>query len=50
MASATEAELGTIFVNGQDVVPIRTTLHEMNHPQPPTHIQVDNVTAVEITN
>ena len=50
MASAAEAELGAIFVNGQDAVPIRTTLDEMNHPQPPTPIQVDNATAVGIAN
>ena len=50
MASAAEAELGSIFVNGQDAVPIRTTLDEMNHPQPPTPIQVDNATAVGIAN
>jgi len=50
MASAAEAELGAIFVNGQDAVPIRTTLDEMSHPQPPTPIQVDNATAVGIAN
>jgi len=48
MASAAEAEYGALFVNGQQAVPIRTTLEEMNHPQPPTPIQVDNSTAVGI--
>ena len=50
MASAAEADLGAIFVNGQDVVLARTTLDEMNHPQPLTPIQVDNATAVGIAN
>ena len=40
MASATEAEYGALFLNDQAAVPIRTTLMEFNHPQPPTPIQV----------
>ena len=50
MASSAEAHLGSIFVNSQDASPIRTTLIEMNHPQPPMPIQVDNSTAVGISN
>ena len=50
MASAAESEYGTLLLNGQAAVPIRTTLIEMNHPQPPTPIQVDNSTAVGIAN
>ena len=50
MASAAEAEYGALFLNGQAAVPIRTTLIEMHHPQPPTPIQVDNSTAVGIAN
>ena len=34
----------------QDAESIRTTLVEMNHPQPPTPIQVENSTAVGISN
>ena len=49
MASAAEAEYGALFLNGQAAVPIRTTLIEMNHPQPPTPIQVDNSTAVGLS-
>lgn len=49
MASAADAEYGSLFLNGQQAVPIRTTLQEMKHPQPPTPIQVDNSTAVGIT-
>ena len=40
MASAAEAEYGTIFINSQTAVPIRTTLSEMGWPQGPTAIQV----------
>ena len=50
IASAAEAEVGTLFVNAQDVAPIRTTLIEMNHLQPITTIQVENSTAVVIAN
>ena len=49
MASAAEAEYGTILVNAQKAVPIRTTLTEMGWKQGPTAIQVDNSTAVGIT-
>ena len=50
MASVAEAEYGALFLNGQAAVPIRTTLIEMHHPQPPAPIQVDNSTAVGIAN
>ena len=50
MASAAEVEYGTIFINGQEAVPIRTTLQEMSWPQGPTPIQADNSTAVGIAN
>jgi hypothetical protein len=49
-ASAAEAEVGGLFVNSQDAVPIRTTLEELNHPQPPTPIKIDNSTASGIAN
>ena len=48
MASASDAEYSTIFVNEQTSVPIRTTLNEMGWKQGPTAIQVDNSTAVGI--
>ena len=48
MASAAEAEYGTIFVNSQTAVPIRTTLTKMGWKQGPMAIQVDNSTAVGI--
>ena len=48
MVSEAEAEYGTIFVNAQIAVPIRTTLTEMGRRQGPTAIQVDNSTSWSI--
>ena len=42
MGSVAEAKIGATYLNGQESVPIRTTLAEMGHPQPPTPMQVDN--------
>ena len=48
MASATECELGSLFYNCQEAVPLRHALIEMGHPQPPTPVKIDNTTAVGI--
>ena len=48
MASAAEA--GGVFHNCQTSVPIRTTLQELGHSQPPTPIQTDNSTTVGFAN
>jgi hypothetical protein len=45
VGSAAEAEIGAGYLNGQDVVPIVTTLEELGHAQAPTPIQVDNTTS-----
>jgi hypothetical protein len=50
MGSAVEAEIGATYLNGQEAIPIRTTLAEMGHPQPPTPMQVDNSTAEGFAN
>jgi hypothetical protein len=50
MSSATEAELGGLFINAKTAVPIRTTLEELGHKQPPTPIQTDNSTACGVAN
>ena len=50
LASAAETELGALFFNGQEAVPLRHALMEMGHPQPPTPIQTDNTTASGIVN
>ena len=36
MSSATEAELGGLFINAKTAVPIRITLEELGHPPKPT--------------
>ena len=48
MASEDEAEYGTIFVNAQKGVPIRTTLSETGWKKGPMAIQVENSTSVGI--
>ena len=50
MSSAAEAELGALFLNAKTAVPVRKTLDEMGHPQPPTPIQTDNKTAEGLIN
>ena len=45
IVSATEVEVGDLFHNSQEVEPIRTTLHDMVHPQPETPTKADNSTA-----
>jgi len=50
MASAAEAELGALFINSQKAVPIRQTLEELGHTQPPTPMQTDNSTAFGVVN
>ena len=45
MASAAEAETGASFTCGQEGCPIRTTLEELGHKQPPTPIYTDNETS-----
>jgi hypothetical protein len=46
-ASAAEAEVGGLFLNAQEAVPIITALTEMGHPQPPSGVplETDNSTA-----
>ena len=48
MASASESKNGAIFFNGQQTVPIHTSLTKMGHPQPPTPIKKDNTTSYGI--
>jgi hypothetical protein len=45
VGSAAEAEIGAGYLNGQEAVPIVTTLEELGHPQGPTPMQVDNTTS-----
>ena len=48
MASACETEIGAMFVNVCEAVPMRQTLQEMGHPQPKTPMQTDNTSAHQV--
>jgi hypothetical protein len=50
MSSAAEAELGALYTTAKEMVPLRQTLIKMDWPQPRTPIQMDNSTAVGVTN
>ncbi len=50
MASAAESEVGALFVNSQEAIPLRYALEELGHPQPPTPVQTDNSTAAGYSN
>jgi hypothetical protein len=50
LSSASEAEICGVFRNGKAACPIRATLEELGHPQPPTVIVTDNTTAAGIAN
>ena len=50
MASAAEAEIGALFLNGQEAAGIRTCLEAMGYPQPATPLKTDNSTADGIIN
>ena len=49
-SSATEAELGALFLNIKQRRVLRLTLAEMGHTQPPTPIHCDNAKAVGLAN
>eukprot|EP00804_Cyclotella_cryptica_P010066 CCRYP_020489-RC/>CCRYP_020489-RC protein AED:0.46 eAED:0.46 QI:0/-1/0/1/-1/0/1/0/55 len=46
MSSAAKAELGKLYINAREAVPQQHLLNELEHPQPPTPIQIDNSMAV----
>eukprot|EP00804_Cyclotella_cryptica_P022383 CCRYP_015922-RB/>CCRYP_015922-RB protein AED:0.47 eAED:0.47 QI:0/-1/0/1/-1/0/1/0/161 len=48
MSSAAEAELGALYINAREAIPIQHLLEELGHTQPPTPIQIDNSTALGI--
>ena len=50
VTSAAEAEYGGLFTNARIAIPMRITLRELGHPQPPTPIITDNSTAAGIAN
>jgi hypothetical protein len=50
VASAAESEVGSCFQNAQSGAPLRVTLTELGHTQPPTPLRTDNSTAFGILN
>ena len=50
MSSASEAELGALFITAQEMVTMRNTLEEMKWTQPKSPIQTDNSAAVGVVN
>ena len=50
MSSATEAELGALYIMAREAVYIRSVLEELGHKQPPTPIQTDNSMAEAVVN
>jgi hypothetical protein len=50
VASAAESEVGACFQNAQSDAPLRVTLAELGHIQPPTPLRTDNSTAFGILN
>ena len=48
MSSAAKEELGALYINSRETILQRHLLEEMSHPQPPTPIQVDNITTLGV--
>ena len=48
MSSASEAELGALFITAQEMVAMRQTLEEMKWSQPKSPIQTDNSAAAGV--
>jgi hypothetical protein len=48
MSSAVEAELGALFINAKTAISMCHTLKKLGHPKPPTPIQTDNNTAIDL--
>ena len=45
MGSAAEAEVAALHMNAHELIPMQDCLNTLNHPQPPTRIKTDNITA-----
>jgi hypothetical protein len=50
VASVADSEVGACFHNAQSGAPLRVTLTELGHTQPPTPLRTDNSTAFSIVN
>jgi hypothetical protein len=49
-SSAAETEVVGLFMNAKELLPMRTTLEKLGHPQQATPIRTDNITACDIAN
>jgi hypothetical protein len=50
MSLVAEAKVGALFINCHEAVPARHVLKYLGHPQPPTPMQMDNMTALGVVN
>jgi hypothetical protein len=50
MSSAAEAEIGALYINCREAIPAWHTLEYLGHKQPPTPMQTDNTTALDVIN
>ena len=50
MSSASEEELGAMFITAEEMVAMRQTLQEMNWPHPKSPLQTDNSAAAGVVN
>ncbi len=48
MSSAAKVELGALYINAQEAIPMQHLLEEMGHKQPHTPIQTDNSIALGV--
>ena len=48
MSSAQEAETSAGYYNAKEIIPLRQALEELGHPQGPTPLQFDNISATQI--
>jgi hypothetical protein len=48
MSSAMEAKLGALFINAKTAISMRHMLKDLGHLQPPTPMQTDNRTALDL--
>ena len=48
MASTEESEMEGLFMNAQEIIPVRHDLIALAHPQPPTYLKTDSSTSSSI--
>jgi hypothetical protein len=48
MSSVVEAEIGALYIHCQEAIPACHTLEYLGHTQPPTPMQTNNTTALNV--